>query len=220
MVAKRNNSAMALIGVILSISMGSPLFAEESGGVKDGFYLEALLAYNAMSGDFDDSGFLVSPFAIYDVPDVDSGMGFGLVAGFRQDRYPIEFGYQRTTHDTHSSFVDVADSTAFYNVFDMNLKVDVVRREQFRPYVLVGFGFPWLTIEDSSTSGGPLEDETFWGFDVDVGAGVAYYFSPRWAVMGGLIYRWNWFASVEDDSIDDSLLESALGFTLGVAFTF
>jgi hypothetical protein len=49
---------------------------------------------------------------------------------------------------------------------------------------------------------------------------VAYYFHPQWAITGGVIHRWNWFGSVEGGSVDDSLLEKALGFTLGIAYTF
>jgi len=194
--------------------------AEEPEVVKNGFYLGAMFVYNNMTGDFDDSTYYVTYSDLYDVPDVDSGSGFGAVMGWRRDRGSIEIGYQRTSHDTSSSFTDMAESDASYNVIDMNLKVDVFAKSRVRPYILLGVGIPWLTIEDGSTDGDSYDDETFVGICLDAGAGVSYYFRPQWAVTGGLIYRWNWFTSVDSTSLDDNLSESTLGFTVGVAYTF
>jgi len=206
--------------------MAPPACAEESSNVKDGFYLGLSLVHNGMSGDFDDTTFLVSPPDVYDVPDVDSGAGFGVMAGWRSSKGALEFGYQRSIHDTSSSFVDIGDSEASYNVVDLNIKFDIFAesdlfaRHGLRPYLLVGLGIPWLTIEDSMTDGYSYDDETFVGFCLNAGAGIAYYFHPQWAVTGGVIHRWNWFGSVEGESIDDSLKERALGFTVGIAYTF
>lgn len=212
-----------VIGICVAwgLNVSRPAAAEEdSDAVKNGFYLGAMFAYNNMSGDFDDSTYFVSYSDAYDVPDVDSGSGFAVVGGCRADRFAFELGYQRTSHDTSSSFSDMAESDASYSVIDLNFKIDVLAKSKLRPYVLFGFGIPWLTIEDGSTDGESYEDETFVGFCLNAGAGVAYYFRPQWAVTGGLIYRWNWFSSVEGESLDDSLSESALGFTVGVAYTF
>jgi hypothetical protein len=185
-----------------------------------------MLVYNNMSGDFDDTRYLVSSSGAYDVPDVQGGTGFGIVAGWRESRGALEFGYQRSNHNTFSSFGDIGESEASYNVIDMNFKmdvfqkIDVLAQNRLKPYILLGLGLPWLTIKDSMTEGGSLEDETFWGFALNMGAGMAYYFHPQWAVTGGVIYRWNWFGSVEGTELANSLSESALGFTVGVAYTF
>jgi hypothetical protein len=226
MAATRNRLVGVLVSLVLSVATASGGSEKEPGYVKNGFYVGALSTFNIVTGDFDGSTFLVSSSAIYDVPDVDSGPGLGLVLGCRFERGAIEVGYQRSIHTTHSSFVDVGESTAAYNVIDFNVKFDVLQsvdflaRHRIKPYVLFGVGIPWLTIEDSATHGYSLEDETFVGFDLAVGTGVAYYFHPQWAVTGGLIYRWNWFGSVSGATIADSLTEHALGITVGIAYTF
>lgn len=222
MATKQGKTVIALINAVLAITMASPMVTKGSTDVKDGLYLGAMFAYNHMSGDFDDSTFLVSSSDsdIYDVPDVDDGMGFGVLVGWRLDRYSMELVYQRSSHDTSSSFVDMDGSDAFYNLVDLDFKIDVFAQSKLRPYVLFGVGIPWLTIEDGSTDGFSYKDETFVGFDLGVGAGVAYYFTPQWAITGGVIHRWNWFNTVEGDGVHDTLMEKALGFTIGLAYTF
>jgi opacity protein-like surface antigen len=151
---------------------------------------------------------------------VDAGTGFGIILGARGTRGAVELSYQRSSHDTSSFFTVPGESTATYNVIDLNAKIDVFAQDQLRPYVLLGFGFPWLTIEESATDGFSYYDETFHGFAFNVGAGAAYYLHPQWALTGGLIYRWSWFWSVEDYDIDDDLSANTLGLTFGITYTF
>jgi opacity protein-like surface antigen len=196
---------------------------EDSNYVKDGFYLGAMFLNNSMSGEFDDSSFLITSTELFDAPDIDDSTGFGVVAGFRRDKISFEIDYQRSVHDTSSSFLffgTAGKSEAAYNVIDLNLKVDVFARKQLRPYVLIGMGFPWITIEDSATDGFSVYDETFTGIALNTGGGMAYYFHPRWAITAGAVYRWNWFSRVEDVKIDDYLLEEVLCLTVGFAYTF
>jgi hypothetical protein len=212
----------------MTLAVASPVWAGDPYDVKDGFYMGGSWVHNGMSGEFDDTMSLVRPPDpdIYDVPDVDDGMGFGVFLGWRFMKGALEIGYHRSTHDTTTSLVGMPDSDAVYNVVDLNLKVDVfhkidfLARHRIRPYVLAGFGVPWLTIEDGSTDGVSLRDETFVGYAANVGAGIAYYFDPQWALTGGVIHRWNWFRNVESIKIDGSLEERTLGFTVGIAYTF
>lgn len=217
---KRNIEVLVSISLTWSLIAVSPVHAGDAGYVKEGTYLGASFIHNSMSGDFDDTIVLVGPSGGVDVPDVDNGPGFGVVLGWRGEKVAMELGYQRSIHDTFSSFVDIGESEAAYNVVDLNFKIDVFARNKLRPYILLGLGIPWLTIEDSATAGEGLEDATFFGYCLNAGAGVAYYFRPQLAVTGGLIYRWNRFTSAEGTSLEDSLSEGALGLTVGIAYTF
>lgn len=209
---------------LLVFFMTSTAYAQEDTQdeiyVKEGTYLGLYLTQNNMSGDFDDSTLFAAPGEILDVPDVDDGSGFGIVLGGRTPKGALEIGYQRSKHDV--SGVLYGEGEATYNVIDFNFKIDVLKREKIRPYVLLGFGIPWLTIEDDlyNIVTGSSEDATFTGFALNAGAGVGYYFRPQWAVTGGVIYRWNWFSSAEGGSLDDSLSEKAFCFNIGIAYTF
>jgi hypothetical protein len=214
-----------VIMVLNLFVLTSAAYAQRSKYVKEGTYIGINLIENQMFGDFD--GFpRVHDFfytEVFDIPYVDDGKGFGVVLGSRGPKGAFELGYQRTRHDT-SSFVTVngmpfGESEATYSVIDFNFKIDVFARNQTRPYLLFGFGFPWLTVEDGSYDGS-FQDETFSGFAFNAGTGLAYYIRPQLAVTGGLIYRWNWFTWVEYSSLDDILLEKAFCFNIGIAYTF
>ena len=208
----------------------SAVYAQGSKYVKEGSYLGGYLTNNQMFGDFDNTRSYYALDEILDVPYVDDGTGFGVVLGSRVPKGAVEFGYQRTRHDT-ISILNMSEGEAFYNVIDLNFKVDVFARNRTRPYLLFGIGFPWLTIEDGLIELdydygiddyviSSVDDATYFGFALNAGAGVAYYFHPQWAVTGGLIYRWNWFTSAEGSSLDENLLERAFCLNIGIAYTF
>lgn len=210
------------MGFCLAITFSFGLRAsaeEEQMVVDDGFYLGIALVHNSMSGDFDNTAVYYTSTTLYDVPDVDNGAGFGVSAGYRMNRGVYEIAYQRTNHDTVSSFEDVGDS-AIYSVLDFNLKYDLAELNRIRPYVLLGIGVAWMTVEDSASDGWDLEDETFLGHCWNLGAGVNYYINPKLSATGGLVYRWNSFGSVEGTELEDDLKEKALGLSVGLAYTF
>lgn len=187
--------------------------------VKNGFYMGMFLAQASVGGNFDDSRYYVSGGTLYDVPKVDDGQGFGIAMGGRFQRFAIEMLYQRTTHDTHTSFVDIGDQKAYYNTIDFNFKFDLAAESRMRPYFLVGFGLPWITIENSEYDGS-YSDETFSGIAGNLGAGVAYFFTPRLCLNGEAIYRWASFSNVDGDSLDDDLTSEGPVFRIGLAYTF
>ena len=199
----------------------SSVDAQGSEYVKEGTYLGVYLTNNQMFGDFDNTISYYAPGEILEVPYVDDGTGFGILLGARSSRGALELGFQRTRHDT-ISILNMGESEASYSLIDMNFKVDVFARNRTRPYLLFGFGFPWLTIKDGlyDVYSDSLGDATFFGFALNAGAGVAYYFRPQLAVTGGLIYRWNWFTSAEGSALEENILEKAFCFNIGIAYTF
>jgi hypothetical protein len=221
----KNILTIIMLNLFFFVS-ASVVYAQGSKYVKEGAYLGIYLTDTRMFGDFDNTVSYYGYNDIYEVPYVDDGTGFGIVLGGRAQKAAFELGYQRTRHDT----IALGGDEASYNIIDLNFKVDVFARDQVRPYVLFGFGFPWLTIEnglaeldydyDLGDFVFSFEDETFFGFALNAGAGLAYYFHPQWAVTGGVIYRWNWFTSAEGISLEDNLLERAFCFNVGIAYTF
>lgn len=231
-VMRQSIKMMVGICLIWCLAMACPVHAEDSNHVKkkvptyvkEGTYLGAFFVYNDMIGEFDGHHFFTAD-EVYTVPHVDNGPGFGIVIGGRTDNGAVELGYQRSSHDTSylsTSYLNIIKSKATYNVIDLNFKIDVFARKQLRPYILFGVGIPWLTIKDGAYRhyAAPHEDETFIGVDLNLGAGVAYYFQPQWALTGGVIYRWNWFSYVEGNKMSDSVLEKAFGLTAGITYTF
>ena len=118
---------------------------------------------------------------------------------------------------------EIGDADSTYNVVDLNVKVDVFAQDRLKPYILFGGGIPWLTVEDSRSEDDGLtwdEDMKYVGYCLNAGVGVAYYFDSQWALVAGLIHRWNWFTHGEDGRLSDDLSQRALGLTIGLAYTF
>jgi hypothetical protein len=160
---------------------------------------------------------------LFNVPDVDNGVGFGLYFGRRVDRLSFEIGYQATFHDTSTIIPEIGDADGVYTVVDLNIKLDLFAQGRLRPYLLIGGGIPWLTIENSKSRDDGLtwtEDVKYIGGCLNAGVGVAYYFSSQWALTAGLIHRWNWFTHGEHSRLIGDLEERTLSFTTGLAYTF
>ncbi len=224
-----NKSMQAAVAICLlsTLIMVCPTRAEEFRGVKDGYYLEAMFVYNLMSGDFDDSITFESTdeadLDLFNVPDVHDGAGFGLYLGRRVDRFSFEIGYQATFHDTSTVVPGIGKADGVYNVVDLNIKVDIFAQGRLRPYLLIGGGIPWLTIENNKSPDDGVtwnKDVRFVGACLNAGVGVAYYFHPQWALTAGLIHRWNWFTHGEGAHLIGGLEERTLGLTTGLAYTF
>ena len=225
MYSQKNLAAVIILSLIF-VSVQNCLYAnerdnEKSFYVKRGTYLEIFGVNNAIGGDFDDSRILYSYYSFYDLPDIDSGMGFGLALGLRDEKGALELSYQRSTHDTSSSFIFIGSQKAYLNALDLNLKIDAFAKDEIRPHILLGCGIPFLTIENSKLEGYySFDDETFFGVSGHLGCGLSYFLNPQICITGGAAYRWMWFSSVDGVDIDESLSAGGLSFRLGLAYTF
>ncbi len=236
---------MTIIISLLVLVKTSAVYAQAGGYVKDGWYLGAFATQVHMSGDFNGRGGYDDIGEVLGVPDIDSDAGFAFVFGARGPGVALEWGYQRSDHETSplllqpvytsDGLVFFDESKASYNVIDMNFKIDVFPQKQIRPYILFGLGYSWLTIEDNlfdytedlwsvepddeDELKGTYEDTTFGAFNVNLGCGVAYYFHPQWAITTGVIYRWNRFEPW-DVFLDDALSEKTFSVNVGLTYTF
>lgn len=229
---------------LLAFFMTSAVYAKDRDYVKDGFYIGVSSVKTHLSGDFYGKYYDVVGEILY-TPEVDNDTGFGFVFGGKSAGVALELGYQRSIHETSSGWADpfyidegpvfFDESKASYNAIDLNLKVDIFAQNRIRPYILLGIGYSWLTIEnnffdysddywsvepnDDDELKGSFDDTFFDAFHLNFGCGVAYYFHPQWAVTTGLMYQRNRFESW-DVSLDDTLSEKAFCLSIGITYTF
>lgn len=78
-----------------------------------------------------------------------------------------------------------------YGAPGSNYKYHFLWKGRLQPYVLGGFGFPWLKSDDEAFPEAGL------GVGLNAGGGIVLYLSRRVALQGGLIQRWNWFDNVK-----------------------
>ncbi len=205
---------------VLVICMSSVAYAKNTTQAKKGWYIGFLYNYNNVRDDFDDKSVLYTSFEIFDVPKLKNGSGTGFVLGHRVDSAAIEFSYFNTKHDTTSLLM--GDSEATYNVINLDVKGYFRKKGKLQPYFLIGLAFPWLEIDNSSfNANGDIGDETFTGGrGLNIGGGLAYYFTQKWSIFGSIFYRYGSFGKIEGIDIEDRLGHSGYTSTAGITYTF
>lgn len=209
---------MACIGTAMADEEGENEESKEY--ISEGMYIRGFLVHNGIGGDFDDSIMLFAPGEAFDVPDVKEGSGFGISLGSRSKSGQAEISYIRSLHDTSS--VLLGSSEAAFNLINCEGRINVFSYKALRPFVSLGVGIPWMTIEDSKTTDGIVFDDsaTYIGFSWQIGGGAAYYLTPELSVSADISYRWMTFGSVSGTEIDENLKAAAPIFSLGAEYVF
>ncbi|MCP4719083.1 MAG: porin family protein [Desulfobacteraceae bacterium] len=218
-----------VLGVLffMVLTQGANLGAQESDFYpEEGFYVGISWVYNSIGKDFDEtgsSGYIHEITGdIYIVPEVDDAMGFGVSAGYRYEKFALELSYQRVVHDTHTIYSLIGDQKAYYNVIDLNAKIDVFANGRFRPFALIGIGATWLEIENHRVynNSDAIAGETFEGYSVNGGGGFSYYFNPKWFLTATAMYRWQPFKKVDHGYLSIDAMGNGMNFSVGIAYTF
>lgn len=209
---------------VLTAPSGVPL-----SPAKDGFYLGLCIPYNTISStDFDGHDLLIdeSAEAMALVPKVDGAFGFGLFGGFRTRQFAVEADILCSKHDASWSnygYYALSDDATLV-VFDLNLKYFFNQQSQAQPFILGGINVCSLTAENYAAVHDNPEDAIYYGYGLNLGAGMAYYFTPQTALNGALIYRYTGYDRLEvdddDGDLDETLNSGSLNVLVGLCYTF
>jgi opacity protein-like surface antigen len=185
-----------------------------------GVYLELFGVQSRIKGDFNDESILFTDTATYNIPKVKNGSGFGVALGGRSDAWAYELNYFKTTNGTNTVFTDIGNQDASFSVFDIDFKFDLTRGN-LRPYWKFGLGVTSLAIDHSKiTIDEEYGRETFRGYCLNLGGGLEYFITNKWAIDAGVVYRLNKFKTVEGVTIEDSLSGNGANLMLGIAYIF
>ncbi len=197
--------------------------AQEGGfSPRKGFYFDVHGMWAQLGGDFDgDTVLLSSTGESIEIPDADSGVGFGLAFGHRWNRHAIELAFNQTRHDGAAPSLPGGDIT--YSAVDFDWRYFFRPEERLQPFFQAGFGFAFATLEDSSM-GTSVGDADLSGLELGLGGGAEYYLSERWSLGLRALYRQAFFDTAEgvdgdSGSIDESVDGGGLALVLGVSFT-
>ena len=198
------NSLMLKVFTIAAIML---IGIESAGAVDKTFkkadrqvYFGGGLTYNSIGGDFADQGGLFSTYEAILVPEINSGFGFGLTAGFSGKMSPkfdfaIEASFSMSSHDYDFDLLDLQDdATAMF--FDFNFK-GIYSPQMIQPYLLLGISAPYIKVKDAASSSTRVEDARFTGIGVNLGGGMDLYISPVVFLDVNLMYRVEHISNVE-----------------------
>jgi opacity protein-like surface antigen len=213
---------ITLIALTAIIVFASPAAAEEENfRAKNGFYIGVGAAYNSLEGDFDGETILIGCCDIILVPKVDNGAGYKIVLGGRMSSSAAEISYIQSDHDV--TFLG-AKGEAELKMFNFDWKPFFLSSQRLQPFILLGVNFTEFILKDGSSDGFSVGDAKFNGIGLNLGGGIAYYFTSRIALNAGLTYRWISFGSAEgvgpNESLADSLISNGVNLDTGLTFTF
>jgi hypothetical protein len=80
-------------------------------------------------------------------------------------------------------------SESTYNSFDISGMAYLLKGKLFRPYFLLGFNLPWVTVANGAEKDGVLSDATYLGAGVHTGGGLLVHVSPRIFISGGAVSK-------------------------------
>ncbi len=193
----------------------------------NGPYVIGYIGTSTIDGDLDGTTILSAPDLpdLLFVPELDTGVGFGIGLGYRIDEFAFEFNFMRTMYDT--DFGGVPFDEAALNAFNFDVKYFFSLNDPLQPFILAGLVLPWLDVENGSVDPGPprTSDASYTGVGANLGGGFNFYLTPQIAlvVQGG--YRIMYFTSVKgasDDrrSVNDNLDASGFFASGGISFSF
>ena len=160
------------------------------------------------------------------LPKLDKQKMFRGLLGYRGETAALEFSYERTTHN--GTFGE-GTGTATFQQFNVDGRFFYLTHARVQPYVLLGAGFPMLTIkngsflEDHPDAG--VGDGRFKGYALNTEVGVTVYPHPQVGIVLGYGYRPIWFDSakgITDTPYDlrPRFRESSKGVVFTTLFTF
>jgi hypothetical protein len=129
------------------------------------------------------------------LPKLDTQKMFRGILGYRYDRAALELSYERTSHN--GSFGEIGTGKAMFQQVNVDVRVFFLTRARVQPYVLLGGGFPRLTIKDGSfladQPDAGVGDGRFRGYALNSEVGVTVYPHPQVGIVLGYDYRPIWF---------------------------
>ena len=177
----------------------------------DGQTFDGLTYYREIGGD-----------EIALLPKLDKQKMFRGIIGHRYEKAALELSYERTSHN--GAFGDVGTGKATFQQVNVNTRFFFLTSGRIQPYMLLGGGFPWLTIKDSSFLANEPEagigDGRFKGYALNTEVGVTVYPHPQVGIVLGYDFRPIWFD--HETGISDTQYELRPRFresSRGVVFT-
>lgn len=189
----------------------------------NGLYLGVQANYLSVSGsDFDGLTYLSSYDEVMFIPKLDPGIGFGGLIGLREGNLGMELSFI-TSSPTGTILDETGDASLM--LFNLYFKFWLDETSSVQPYLLFGVDVNLLSATDGSVLTYypyTVGDTDLTGVNLDLGAGLSFYVTPKIAFNAGVNIHFMVFTSVSgvfgdtytlDEYVTGSLLNVYGGLT-------
>jgi hypothetical protein len=171
-----------------------PAFSRDERAVPGRFFFSAVTQKTSFVGEFDGKLILGNEQRIFNVPKLAPKEGFGLAFGSMTPSGMWSVTYTQSIHRTDFRGIG---GKAVFNALDIDGKAFLIKNFPVRPYVLLGFHLPWITVRDGVLRDVRVCDATYFGLGVKGGTGLVVELGDVIVLSGGVNYRLMGFMYVD-----------------------
>lgn len=164
----------------------SPVFPRDERAVPGRFFFGAFTHMTSFKGEFDGRLVLGNEQRVFNIPKLDPKEGFGLTFGSVTPAGMWSISYASSVH--RANFQDHRGKAVF-NALDLDGKAFLLKESSLRPYVLLGFHLPWITVRDGVERDVRISNATYFGLGVKGGTGIVIDIGDTFLLSGGVNYR-------------------------------
>jgi hypothetical protein len=158
---------------------------------ESGFFFVGLnAAGGSFRGDLDGSLVLWHFEKAFFIPDLREESLLGLSFGRQWDAGAWEVAYAQASGVASQP----GDRSGAFSLswLEVRGKTLFIKRSPVHPYMLIGFGFPWLRVEDGAQLGGLIQAASYVGAEIVLGAGAQIVLGSRLLFNAGVGYHHLW----------------------------
>jgi hypothetical protein len=210
----------------------SPVAPVDSTWARPGLFVGVGVPFHR--AHINEEGILANAGDLLVVPSLGDDYGFAVSIGHASTKHSIEISFVRSSHFSSATILVPGrpapsvvrfEGETVYNRVNIDYRRILTRRWRAQPFLLFGFGFPWLKVTEGGFVQGEVVDASYSGLGGDAGAGLSFFAHPKISVHVGAIYRFDFLLSGRGGDRDWAFIEEniylhGLNVRTGVSFWF
>jgi hypothetical protein len=175
----------ASLAIVLILT--TPVAAQGPAGSRKGFFLSLSAQNIQLKGDLTGDLTLWHFDKAFFIPKMENTLGLGLGFGYRREGGLWEFA---VVHASPSILLNGKAGKASYYDLEVNGWGFPWKNAAVQPYYLLGLCFPWLVVEDGSRLEHVVNNASYIGLGLNLGAGLLINIGPAFFLSAGVKYRY------------------------------
>jgi len=216
-------------GLCFVLAMAAPALSQGPAASRKGFFLSLSGQDIQLKGDLSGDLTLWHFDKAFFIPKMENTFGLSLGFGYRREGGLWEFAVVRASP---SILLDGRSGRASYYDLEINGWGFPWKDAAVQPYYLLGLCFPWLVVQDGSRLEHAVNDATYTGLGLNLGAGLLINLGQSLFLSGGIKYRYVGFFYVNGGGKGRDITDLTVGHggpqwgkwlrapSLGVTFHF
>ena len=174
-------------GLAFVLMLAAPALGQGPAASNTGFFLSLSVQNIQLKGDLAGDLTLWHFDKAFFIPKMENTFGLSLGFGYRREGGLWEFA---VVHASPAILLNGRSGRASYYNLEVNGWGFPWKNAAVQPYYLIGLCFPWLVVQDGARMEHTVNDATYTGLGLNLGAGLLVNLGPGLFISGGVKYRY------------------------------